>query len=208
MHLWLAGDLYSQATEDKSNLQFIEGILRTFADSLLRQPPFASTQRIGIEVLPRVQQQQAAAFVRDVFVAAAVESGKSVKILAQIEQKDHANPEPAGLLLKVYLEGWNFSIEAAGPELKKQKYLQSFQGALRYIVTDQRQVIHLAGKKTLQGARGIADDRQLARVQKNQPDFASATLNVNLSKKDVLQSLLIVAATAATVFLIYHYRSQ
>ncbi len=191
-------------TQSYSNLEFIRDALEKSSQRILALDALQrGSALLVLSCQSRLssEYQDAPIFARDVFVKAALDNKR--QILLKTSDADSATYTKNALNVDLIFEKWDFTASK-----NSGKVVQELAVDIRYLLSDKNGGIVKTGVDSIRAERVLPEGKALARAEHNQPDFAQTVKFFSRSKRDILGTLFIAAATTTTAFLLFRLRSQ
>ncbi|MDQ7051832.1 MAG: hypothetical protein Q9P14_02630 [candidate division KSB1 bacterium] len=187
----------------KRNLDFLAEAFSTYFDRLLQRTGFLAGDTVFLVVENRIQRADAVRFVRDLFIEALNVRGVVVRTQMPISE-----PPLRGDRIELAVESWRWQLDENRNQNGTGRYMQSFTSNVRILLIRSTGEVEDVMKATIQAQRTIKDLNELYLMQANQPDFAIVPVPVWAGKRKIIETILITVASAITIYLLFHIRSQ
>ena len=194
---------FARQEAPKRNLDFIAEAFSTYFDRLLQRTGILAGDTVSLVVENRIQRADAVRFVRDLFIEALKDRGVVVRTGVAF-----AEPLQRGDRIELAVESWHWQLEENRNRNGTGSYLQSFTSNVRILLIRPTGEVQDVLKVTIYARRTIKDQNELHLVQANQPDFAVVPVPVGTGKRKIIETILITFASAITIYLLFHIRSQ
>ncbi len=194
---------FARQDAPKRNLDFLAEAFSAYFDRLLQRTGFLAGDTVSLVVENRIQRADAVRFVRDLFIEALNDRGVIVRTGMALPE-----PKQRGDRIELAVESWQWQLEENRDRNGTGRYLQSFTSNVRILLIRSTGEVQDVMKKTIRARRTIRDQNELHLVQANQPDFAVVPVPMQAGKRKIIETILITFASAITIYLLFHIRSQ
>ncbi|MDQ7065852.1 MAG: hypothetical protein Q9P90_16585 [candidate division KSB1 bacterium] len=194
---------FARQETPKRNLDFLAEAFSTYFDRLLQRTGFLAGDTVFLVVENRIQRADAVRFVRDLFIEALNVRGVVVRTQMPISE-----PPLRGDRIELAVESWRWQLDENRNQNGTGRYMQSFTSNVRILLIRSTGEVQDVMKATIQAQRTIKDLNELYLMQANQPDFAIVPVPVWAGKRKIIETILITVASAITIYLLFHIRSQ
>ncbi len=201
MFLGLCGFVAQEAPS--RNLDFLAEQLSAYFDRLLQRMDFSAGDTVSLIVENRIQQEEATRFVRDILIASLKRRGMSV-LTAAVPSEVH----PGHDRMEVAVESWQWQVKPTRNRNGTGQFLQSFTSSIRVLQIRPSGEVRQIFAEKIHARRVIKNREELYQVRLNQPAFAVSPVPIKAGKRKIIETILISFASAITIYLLFHIRSQ